>query len=143
MADFILATATTKTAYDAFVTATAATATAKAALTTAPARPTIVVADADWNNYVTSYDSWVTSNATALATLAAAQVTQRNAEKQVIVTLGYNTGDTPASICLDQWVHLTGSGAGPLTYSVWIGASVNSLYLTILTSIPANPYPNQ
>lgn len=143
MAVFSLVVANVKTAYDAFVTATVATAAAQAALTASPAKPTIVVTDADWNNWVTSYDSWVTTNAAALATLATAKTVQRNAEVGVLTRLGVGSGDESQSICLDQWVHLIGAGSGPLTYSVWIGASVYSSYLSpILTSIPANAYPN-
>lgn len=145
MADFILSTSAVKTAYDGFVTAKAATATALMNLNTAisaqPQPPTAVVVDNDWNNYVAALDTWQTNKATLQATYAAALVAQRTAEEQVIQTLGWLTGDTPTSICLDQWVKVVGAGGGVLTYTNWIGASVKSTYLSIQTVQPTQAYP--
>lgn len=145
MADFTLSVAAVKSAFDTFRTAQATTAAAQLALTelgAAPAKPTTVVADADWNNYVASLDTYNASYATDSAAVFAAQATQRTAELAVIAAMGYNTGDTITSLCLNQWVHVVGSGSGVLTYSLYIGAGVNSTYLTILSSAPTQPYPN-
>lgn len=145
MPTFTLAIATVKTAYDTFVTAKAATATAAAAIVSAgaePTPPTVVGADADWNSYVTSNLSWLSTNATLQTALFNAQVTQRTAELAVITALGYNTANTLSTQALNEWIHVTGSGGGVLTYSHWIGASANSTYLTISTILPTQAFPN-
>lgn len=145
MADFILSVAAVKTAYDTFVTARATTATRQATLTgygAPPARPTTVVADSDWNNYVTTLDTYNSNIATATTALNVAKGNQRTAELGVIDALGYATGDTPSSICLDQWVHVVGSGGGVLTYSEYIGAATNSTYLIIIEAVPTQAFPN-
>jgi hypothetical protein len=143
MADFILSVPAVKSAYDTFVTAQAATVAAQAAVDAivAPVRPVDVVNSSDWNTYVANYDAYVSSLAAAKATLVTDTNTQRTAELAVIAAMGYNTGDTPYSICLDQWIHVVGSGSGPLEYSVYIGASVNSTYLTVISSTPTQAYP--
>lgn len=144
MSVFVLSVAAVKAAYDTYVTAKTATAAAQAAITgagAAPTPPNYVVADADWNNYVTSLDSWTSTNAGLINTLTTAKATQRTAELAVIAAMGYNTGNESQSICLDQWVKVVGAGAGPLTYTKYIGASAGSLYLTELSDPPTQHYP--
>lgn len=144
MADFVLSIATVKTAFDTFRTAQAASNTAKAAIVSlgaAPSRPVDVAADTDWNSYVTSLNTYNSTLAGLVTTANTTANTQRTAELAVIAAMGYGTGDTPDSICLDQWLHVVGSGGGVLTYSLYIGASINSTYLTILSSAPTQAYP--
>jgi len=149
-ATYVLATAAVKIAYDAYVTATDAVTTANAAIVAAgaiPAYPTVVVADADWNNVTTSRVTWSTNNDTLRATLNTAKASQRINEVAVLTALGYLSGvvgvDGVTGICLDQWVKVVGAGVGILTYTDYIGAGIASLYLTIVhTTAPAHPYPN-
>ena len=144
MSDFVLAIATVKSAFDTFRTAQAATNTTLASIQALvlPTRPNVVAANSDWNNYVTALNTYSSSLSTLHATLVTQEATQRTAELAVIAAMGYGSGDTPDSVCLDQWLNVMGSGGGVLTYTLWIGASVNSTYLTILTSMPTQAYPN-
>jgi hypothetical protein len=145
MANFSLVIATVKSAYDTYLTANATLAQAEAdiiALGAAPTKPTIVNANADWNSYVTSLDTWNASNTTLHAAYKTASDAARTAELAVIAALGYGTGDTLDSIVFNQWVHLTGSGAGILTYSHWVGVAADFTHLTVSTSLPTKAFPN-
>lgn len=143
---FVLAIAAVKTAYDTYLTFNATIGVAKAAIVAAgasPTPPTIATIDADWNNYVTANEAWIAANIILQANLQTAITSTRNAELGVIIALGYNSGDIPDSLCLDQWVKVVGAGGGILTYTDYIGASKLSIYLTIVhTPGPAHPYPN-
>lgn len=139
---FVLAIATVKTAYDTFLTARAATAAKQAEIVALGARPTPpvdVAVNADWNNYNVAVDGYDQGLITLNGQLSILKGTQRTAELAVITALGYNGAGTYP--CLDQWVTVVGAGAGILTYTNYIGASVKSTYLTILTSAPTQAYP--
>lgn len=145
MAVFTLAIATTKTAYDAYLTANATIRTAQTAIAVAGAqttKPNVSTADADWNSYVTANEAWIATNITLQANLQAAIANTRVTELAVIATLGYNTGDVTDSICSDAWVKVVGAGGGILTYTDYIGYAATSIYLTITHALPAHAFPN-
>lgn len=143
MANFTLAIAAVKTTYDTFLTNRATSVAALATLNALvkPTPPTEVIANSDWNTYTASLLTYEGSLATAQAAYFTATQAQRTSELAVIAAMGYGTGTTPETICLDQWVKVVGAGAGILTYTNWIGASVNSTYLTIVTAQPVQKYP--
>lgn len=147
MAAFTYVVATTKSAYDTFLTARAATAAAQAAITSAgviPPYPTITVLAADWNDVTAARDAWTAADAILQAALVAAQGTQRTAELAVLTTLGYVA--TPGTqytsgVVWNEWVKVVGAGAGILTYTNWIGFAPTDTSLTISTSQPAQAFP--
>ncbi len=144
MANFTLAISAVKSAYDTFLTAQDATQSVQDDIDALvlPTKPEVVLANSDWNNYTTALLTYESDSADLEKDLADAQATQREAEIAVIEALGYDTGDTPATICLDQWVKVVGSGGGILTYTHYIGAGTNSTYLQVSTTLPTAPFPN-
>lgn len=144
MADFVLAIATTKTAYDAFLTARAVTVAALATLNalTAPVKPTVALLDATWSTYTGLLATYVAAVASATTALKTASDAQRVTELAVIATFGYGGNYTAGTTCMDEWVKVVGAGAGILTYTNYIGAATNSTYLVISTSLPAQAFPN-
>lgn len=146
MSVFTLAIATVKTAYDTYKTATAAVTAAEGAITSAGARPTypaVILLDADWNDVTTTQDSWDTANAGLITTLNSAKATQRTAELAVMAAMGYGSAATVTSgICANEWVKVVGAGAGVLTYTNYIAYSSTSAYLTVLTTLPTQAFPN-
>lgn len=144
MSLFILSISAVKTKYDNYKIAADTVATDQAAVdaqkASKPTPPVDVVTNSDWNTYNAALDGWTTSLASLEATLFSSQQALRLAEIDVIKELGYQqNADYP---CLDQWVKIVGTGGGPLTYTDYIGASITSTYLTILTSAPTQHYPN-
>lgn len=144
MANFTLAISAVKTAYDTFLTAQAATAAVQDDIDnlTAPTKPDVVLINSDWNNYTTALLTYESDLAALQSDLFDAKQAQRTAELAVIAALGYDTGDTPSTICLDTWVKVVGAGAGILTYTNYIGAGTNSTYLQVSTTLPTAPFPN-
>lgn len=147
MAAFTYVVATTKSAYDTFLTALAATVTAQAAVTShgaIPSYPTITVAAADWNNVTTSRATWQATYDTLAAAVVTAQAAQRTAELAVLTTLGYiPSGGTQYTegVMYREWVKVVGAGAGILTYTNWIGFSETDTALTISTTEPTQAFP--
>lgn len=143
MAIFSLAIATTKAAYDTYLTAQQAVEDAQTDidnLGARPAYPNVATTDSSYNNVTTSQDTYDSDLATAEAALVTAKEECRTAELAVITTLGYGTGKTHQA--LDQWVRVVGAGGGILTYTHYIGAATDSTYLTVSTTLPTQAFPN-
>lgn len=135
-----------KTAYNLFLTQKSNVATLTATLTALGARPimpTIASADADYNSVITAQATYDAAYATASSALFTGNQLLRTKEIDVITAIGYGSNQAQGDNGQDQWIELTNSGGGVLTYHDWIGYGSTSLYLKIQRDIaPTKAFPN-
>ena len=151
MADFVSNLSNLADEYDSYLTAKTALTTEQAALVTVqgtlPAKPIQVIVNADWNGWVTSYETYLASLATAKANVNTAQLALNSALGSVCYELGiYNPPNSTTvynadSIQVNQWCKVViGGGANAGTY--YIGMAADNINIVESNVLPTQDFPN-